>query len=607
MKALLSLLQLLFLCGVVATASAASDTLQQQIEQVLLEEGLTGISWALLDETGELQLGTAGVRDNSSQAEFEPQHRFHVGSVTKSVLATGVLRLVTIGKIELDAPVERYLPAMAFDNPWHNSSPVTVRHLLDHSSGIEDARLWQMFSERPLPKTPLSEAFPDPGGLLKVRSRPGTRFSYSNMGYTLLGMLIEAVSDETYESWLDRELLAPLAMLDSSFEYTSQEGESADPLLAWGHIDDGSTYGAVPLFLRPAAQFTTTSGDLARFMKFLLGDGRSGEEVFIRPELMRSRGHAAATDAAANGLSAGYALGLGRRDRHAVIGYCHGGNTVGFVAMLCVFPEAGKGFAYSVNTDNETANYGRLDAVFISALGISAAKEPATVVPAADVAEWQGIYILSPNRFSTFEYIDRLFGAIEVSSDSGELTLTYLQQGPRQLRPLGGYLFSAADRATTSHVLMRGDAGEYLIADGFKTYQKVATPGIAAQWLILMGGLAGTTYLLLAGLVALLRSGWGARHRPEAPAFTVLLLCVGGIPVFATQSFMALGDLTPASALLAVTSALLPIGFALTLARVISLQERSRFQLSLAIAAGLALVWFAVLVVEGLLPLRLWS
>ncbi len=225
LKTLLSLLQLLLLCGVAATASAASDTLQQKIEQVLLEEGLTGISWALLDETGELQLGTAGVRDNSSLAEFEPQHRFHVGSVTKSVLATGVLRLVTTGKIELDAPVERYLPAMAFDNPWHNSSPVTVRHLLDHSSGIEDARLWQMFSERPLPKTPLSEAFPDPGALLKVRSRPGTRFSYSNVGYTLLGMLIEAVSGETYESWLDRELLAPLAMLDSSFEYTSQEGE----------------------------------------------------------------------------------------------------------------------------------------------------------------------------------------------------------------------------------------------------------------------------------------------------------------------------------------------------------------------------------------------
>ena len=154
---------------------------------------------------------------------------------------------------------------------------------------------------------------------------------------------------------------------------------------------------------------------------------------------------------------------------------------------------------------------------------------------------------------------------------------------------------------------MRGDAGEYLVSDGFKTYEKAHSPGIAAHWVILAGGLAGSAYLFLAGLVSLARFGRDAWSRPEFPAFTSLLLFIAVLPVFTTQSFMALGDLTPASAVLAVITSLLPIGFALTITRVIRLRGRSRFQLCLAFAAGLALLWFAILIMKGLLPLRLWS
>ena len=143
----------------------------------MAEEGLTGIAWALAHEDGEVSLGAAGIRDGASQSEFTIDTRFHVGSVTKSLLATGVLRLVTTRAIEIDAPVRRYLPNLPFDNPWSGRSDVTVRHLLDHTSGLDDARLWQMFSERPKPNMPLVAAFPEPEVLLRVRSRPGSRFS----------------------------------------------------------------------------------------------------------------------------------------------------------------------------------------------------------------------------------------------------------------------------------------------------------------------------------------------------------------------------------------------------------------------------------------------
>ena len=590
----------------VSVCRADVPLLQGNIEMVLAEEGLTGIAWSLLSEDGEVSLGAAGLRDKPSRLDFTIDTQFHVGSLTKSLLATGVLRLVSDGVIELDAPASRYLPNVPFNNPWKNSSEVTVRHLLDHTSGLNDAHMWQMFSERSNPDALLIDAFPEPELLLRIRARPGSRFSYSNMGYTLVGLIIESVTGRRYEEYLDEFVLLPLAMQDSTFSFTSQEGESVTPRLAWGHVDDGSRYAASPVFLRPAAQFTSTAGDLAKFAKFLLSDGTVNGQKFIDEELMRARGKPYATEAADAGLAAGYALGLGRRDRHGVVGYCHGGNIVGFVAMLCIFPGENKAFAYSVNTDSETANYGRIDKLLIDALAVAQASPPPTGTLAPDIANWHGRYILSPNRFETFDYLDTVFGAIEIYPEEKSLTLASFQSDSRDLRPLGGRFFSAGDRVTASHVFLRSEDGKYLVSDGFRTFEKVPTVYLAVHWASVFLGLAGLIWLFLVGAISLLRFRINMFRRPEAPAFLSLILLFVPLPFFMMQSFMALGDLTLASALLAAVTLALPIGLFLTAMRCRKIRNSSRIALLHAVAAICALQWCAVLMVEGLLPLRLW-
>ena len=188
------------------------------------------------------------------------------------------------------------------------------------------------------------------------------------MGYTLAGMVIEAVTREPYETWLDRELLRPLQMSDSTFGFVSQVGARADPRLAWGHFDDLSLAEAQPVWLRPVAQFTTTAADMAEVARFLMGDGRIGGTPFI-DELCCGRWRAR-TDAAAAGLEVGYALGLTNRDRHGAVGFCHSGNIVGFRAMLCMYPEAQKAYFMSINSDSETAQYARFDELMTRALGV---------------------------------------------------------------------------------------------------------------------------------------------------------------------------------------------------------------------------------------------
>lgn len=580
--------------------------LQSDIETVLSGEGLTGIAWSFIGENGEVVTGTAGLRDNLAHSSFTADTRFHVGSLTKTLLATGVLRMATQGLLELDAPASRYLRDLRFDNPWVDTSEVTVRHLLDHTSGLNDAQMWQMFSERVKPDTPLADAFPKPETQLRIRAQPGSRFSYSNMGYTLLGMIIESVVNDRYETYLDKHILAPIKMHNSTFIFTTQDGENTDPMLAWGHVDDGSRYAASPIFLRPAGQFTTTAADLARLAQFLMSDGVIDGQQFIDKTLMRSRGLPSGTQAANGGLVAGYALGLGRRDRHGVVGFCHGGNIVGFVAMLCTFPDEHKAFAYSVNTDSETADYGRFDSLFVQALGITKPSPPPTLSPDPDISQWHGRYVLSPNRFQTFAYLDKVFGAIKIADNGELLTMTSLQNDPRLLRPLGGRIYSANDRATSSHVFLRGDKGEYLVSDGFKTYEKVSASYLFTHWISVVLGVFGLIWLFLAGIIATIRHRSGMLRQVQAPAFVALALLLVPIPFFLRQSFMALGDFTLASALLAVVTLLLPVGLFLTMIFAWRGRTKTRINLLHSIAGVFALQWCVVLIAAGMLPLKLW-
>ena len=591
--------------GVQASAQTSDLPLRDALQGVLAEEGLVGAAWATVHPDGSIRTGAAGYRDNSERLPFAAQTRFHVGSVAKAVLATGILRLVTENRIALDEPVTRYLPAVRFENPWAPAEPVTIRHLLDHTSGLDDARLWQMFSATAEPDAPLSAAFSRSTGSLRIRVRPGERLSYSNTGYALLGMVIEAVTGARYESYLDTHLLEPLGMSDSTFRFTTQEGPSADSGLAWGHLDDGSRHAAAPVVLRPAAQFTTTAHDFALFARFLMTDGAIDGRELIRADLMRARGKPTTTEAVRAGLNAGYAFGMSRRDRHGAVGYCHGGNIVGFVAMLCTYPQDGKAFVISINTDSETARYERAFEALFRHLGVDAGPPAPTGSPAADVGDWEGFYVPAPNRFQTFAYLDETFGFLRVAREDGGLVLAPMQGANRELRPTGGYLFSANDRAAASHVLLRKD-GERRISDGFTTYQKASLFYLGSLWTSLVLGVAGVLWFLVAGLVALARYRGSAWRRPELIPFAGVLGLFAALPLFMGQSFMQLGDMTAASVLLAAGTAALPLTMMALLWRAARSSSRPAVLMAHAFWAIAVLQWCAVLATWDLLPMRLW-
>lgn len=598
----------LALLALPAAAGATPSALEAQMEQALREEGLSGAVWALV-EPGRTYVNGAGHSDARSAAPMRPDHRVQVGSVGKVVLAVGILRLVTEGRLSLETPVTELLPELPLTNAWSRTDPVRVKHLLAHTAGLDHSRFWQVFSLEPTPDTPLIESVRGDSALLRVQSRPGSRYAYSNVGYALLGMIVESVTGARYEHYLDEQVLAPLGMNDSTFRFVTQTGPHGDRRLAMGHFEKGAPQAAVPMYLRPAGQFTTTAADMARLARFLMGDGAIDGEPFVAPALTRALGEPLGTEASLAGLSIGHGLALAGRDRHGVYGWCHPGTTIGFVAMFCVYPEHGRAFFVGTNTDSETADYDRLNRLLIASLSMPGRpkKIERASAPPPDVEAWNGFYVQVPRAMSSLAWIDDLFNFVRAEWDGRVLRLSTLQADERVLEPVGaGRLFRAADRDGPSHVLLVGPDGKRVISDGLHSYERTSLARLVFGWTSTAVGLLGLGYVFIVGAVRTLRRQ-RSRHDPLFIPFIGVLALALPIPLFLGQSFLQLGDRTAASLALATVTAVLPATLVIGMVRQAkALRGSVSGVIDLTMLAA-ALQWLVVLAAAGLVPFRLWQ
>ena len=157
------------------------EELKGTIENLLNEQKLSGAVWATVSDKGEIVTDAYGYKNTKTKELLSPTDKVHVGSVSKTILAAGFLRMATLGLLNLDDPVKKYLPNLPIENQLNNTTPVTIRHLLDHTSGLTDAKLWHIFSSTATPNTPLETVYLNSPNVLKLQSKPGSIYSYSNL------------------------------------------------------------------------------------------------------------------------------------------------------------------------------------------------------------------------------------------------------------------------------------------------------------------------------------------------------------------------------------------------------------------------------------------
>jgi CubicO group peptidase (beta-lactamase class C family) len=210
-----------------------------------------------------------GLADIAAQTPATPETVYLWFSMTKIVTATAIMHLCDRGQLHLDDPVRRYIPNFP---KAANSTPVTIRHLLNHSSGLANPIpiRWVHLADTAAPDQSefLNELLTKHG---KLKSNPGEKASYSNIGFVALGVIITAVSGELYPEYIRQNILRPLDMEHTNFTYTPEMLRNA----ATGYQKRLSMMTMLLLFLRiPKGVLDGKVGDYVAFNRFYV-DGSS--------------------------------------------------------------------------------------------------------------------------------------------------------------------------------------------------------------------------------------------------------------------------------------------------------------------------------------------
>jgi CubicO group peptidase (beta-lactamase class C family) len=265
---------------------------------------------------------------------------FRVASISKLFACTSVMQLVERGELALDADINQYLD---FRIPETFPQPITLRNLMTHTAGFQE--------------TIRGNRIPDGGRLLPLKEflpanlppriyPPGTTPAYSNYGNTLAGHIVERVSGQSFEDYVDEHIFRPLGMQHST--YTQPLPEPLKPMMSNGYLngsDPPDPFEVVQTF--PGGGLSATAEDMARFMIAHLQEGRLGKERILTAEtarLMHSRQLELVPSM--NGSAIGFAEQA--RNGYRVIG--HGGDLRAFHSQLFLVPELGLGFFISQNS-----------------------------------------------------------------------------------------------------------------------------------------------------------------------------------------------------------------------------------------------------------------
>ena len=298
-----------------------------------------------------------GLADIASNTPVTADTVFRIGSITKTFTAMAVMQLWEWGLINLDAPANDYLRAYRLDSTDTTFRPVTVRHLLTHTSGIPEVLRvadllhpsWGPFDGRPpVHSVAIGEPIPSLAecyrGALKSVVEPGSDFAYSNHGFATLGQIIEDVSGLPLEHYFQEHLFTPMGMADTDLV----PSERIRARLATGYVLGPSGAKAITdreWVGRAGGGIYSSSNDIARYVAALLNGGSNQHGSVLQPATLATVfQYHHQSDSRLPGIG----LGFFRHEAsgHPLVG--HDGILPGFNSSLLVAPDDGIGiFAFT--------------------------------------------------------------------------------------------------------------------------------------------------------------------------------------------------------------------------------------------------------------------
>ncbi len=367
---------------------AVRDEFAERARPLMEALHIPGIAMGIVHGDQEITAGL-GITSLENPLPVTDTTLFRIASNTKPFTATALMRKVDDGSLDLDAPLQRYLPDFELANPeW--ARQVTPRHLLTHAAGFgdlspDDAR----FGDGDDALERLIEAMPT----VPVEMPPGTEFNYSNTGIALAGRLLEVLSDRSYDDAIRQLVLEPLGLGNTFL----RPEEVITRRFAVGHVHASlaepprvARHWGVPRFISPAGAICSDVRNLLRWARFHLGDGTTPDgERLLRPETMQQM-QSPQLEVSEWG-TIGLPWMLGQYGGARRIG--HGGFWNAQSSPFDLFPEHEFALVLMANADTAAVALPQLTSLVLErVLGLEDSDPKPIEVPSAALAEYVGTY-----------------------------------------------------------------------------------------------------------------------------------------------------------------------------------------------------------------------
>jgi CubicO group peptidase (beta-lactamase class C family) len=392
----------------------------------MIERGLPGVAVGVVSDQDLVWATGFGFADVAGKVAMTPQTKFRMASHSKLFTATAVMQLREQGKLRLDDPVSKYLPWFAVKPSDSDDPPITIEELLTHSSGLprEAGPHWTTF------EFPTADQL---RALMPARVAPfapEVRWKYSNLAFSVAGMIVEAVSGQKWADYVQREIFQPLGMTASSVDKNV-----SGLALGYGRRMPDHSRAINPFIdargMAAATGVTSTVEDMAKFASAQFRTGRRGGAQILSTGSLREMHRVRVLE---NNWTQGNAIGFAVRKAGDKIYVSHGGSYPGYQTNTMLWLE-GK-VAVIVLTNADDGNPAALATELMNTVGQAVAKAAAKPAPTPTWdSSWSRFAGLYRGRGGDSRVVELNKRLVLIASNSANL------DNPVRLEPIGDGTF----------------------------------------------------------------------------------------------------------------------------------------------------------------------
>jgi CubicO group peptidase (beta-lactamase class C family) len=467
------------------------DELRQQLEKILKDTHTPGVSVAIVHKDGPEWVTALGIADVASNRPATADTLFRIGSTSKAFSSLSILMLVDEHKLTLDDPVRKLVPDLFYENRWESNDPIRVVNLLEHTTGWDDMHLREYAKQAP-DSMSLHDGLEYYHGSRISRWPPGTRMAYCNSGPPAAAYIVERVTGQRFEDFVQQNLFLPIGMKTATyFEPTAGAGTTL-------YHEDGKTpYPYWHILLRPAGSINASANDMAAYVQFYLNRGAAGGKQIVPASDIDRMEVPESTWAAKDGMRTGYGLSNYWSIEDGFVYHGHNGGVEGGLTDMSYMADYGVGYFFSINSGSGDAfeKIGKAIRAYITSKLQKPAVAPAASLP-ANADDYAGWYEPNSPRVQLAQFIERLAGLSWIRFKDGRLILSALGRTHDEFLPVAGTQFrhvskkDPPDPAPTLALLTPNNEGRFIQAGMQTTMKKI--PGWFA-----IGQIVLTVFVLL--------------------------------------------------------------------------------------------------------------